>query len=476
MRKTKIVATIGPATRSDEKIDQLVRAGVDVVRLNFSHGTAAEHAAAVTAVRRAAQHHERSVAILQDLQGPKIRTGALKDDKPVVLTAGQALIITTEACVGTADCISTSYEALPDDVKRGDRILLSDGLIALQVVSSAGTQVITQVVNGGILKAHQGINLPGVALSAPAVTEKDLQDLQFGLQQGVDFITLSFVRKASDVARVRQIMAQAGKRVPVVAKIERAEALEDLPAILAQADVIMVARGDLGVEMPAEEVPIIQKQIIEAANEAGVPVITATQMLESMIHHPRPTRAEVSDVANAIIDGSDAIMLSAETAIGEYPLEAVQMMSRIAEVAETSGRHGDWVQQRRWRVPATPGPARSIAAAARTLAEEETVAAICVFTLSGETARWIANQRPGVPIIAFTPSQATFRKMSLYWGVLPRMAAFSTDQDVLLDIMRPVVHQVVGPEAMSVLLIGGHPLAAGASTNFIKIQSLKPEP
>ncbi len=472
MRKTKIVATIGPATHSAEMIRQLIAAGVDVIRLNFSHGRAADHAVALSHVRRAAAAAGRVVAILQDLQGPKIRTGMLAQNVPVMLMEGQDLVITTAACSGSAQRVSTTYAALPQDVHPGDRILLSDGLIALEVLDSSATEVKTRVLNGGLLKEYQGINLPGVALSAPALTEKDRTDLSFGLEHGVDYITLSFVRQASDIAEVKALMQAQGVQIPVVAKIERAEALQDLPAILDLADAIMVARGDLGVEMPPEEVPVIQKQLIEAANEAALPVITATQMLESMIQQPRPTRAEVSDVANAIIDGSDAIMLSAETAIGAHPLAAVEMMVRIAKIAETSGRHGAMDKPRRWAITPPRSPAQAIAAAARTYTEQQRVAAICVFTLSGETARLVAHQRPRVPILAFTPSQETLRKMALFWGVIPMLTHFTPDAAALWQHVKPAVRRLLQETSGQVLLIGGHPFGTGATTNLIKIQNL----
>ncbi len=338
MRKTKIVATIGPASSSEERLEALIRAGMDVARLNFSHGTHEQHAAAFTAIRAVSARLGRAVAILQDLSGPKIRTGALAGGKPVLLVDGAEVTITTEPVVGTASLLATTYPHLADDLHPGDRVLLADGLMELTVLSSQAGLVRCRVVHGGLLGEHKGINLPGVRLSAPAVTEKDADDLAFGVSLGVDYLAVSFVRQAEDLRQVRHLLREHGADTPVIAKIEKPEAVKNLDAILGACEGVMVARGDLGVEVSPEKVPMLQKQIIEAANRHGDLVITATQMLESMVSNPRPTRAEASDVANAILDGTDAVMLSAETAVGQYPVEAVDMMSRIALEAEASGR------------------------------------------------------------------------------------------------------------------------------------------
>ncbi len=329
-RRTKIVATLGPATDTPEALRALIGAGMDVARLNLSHSTHAEHARRVAMVRAEAAQAGRSVGILMDLQGPKIRTGSLVGDQPVELRAGQRITITTAPVEGTAERVSTTYEALPHDVQPGDRVLVSDGLIELRVLEASGAEVACEVVYGGTLRAHQGINLPGVQVSASSLTPKDAEDLRFGLCQGVDYVALSFVRQPSDVVSLKDLIASLGANTPVISKQEKPEALDHLDGILAVSDGVMVARGDLGVEMPPERVPAAQKSIIRAANRAAIPVITATQMLESMITSPQPTRAEVSDVANAILDGSDAVMLSGETAIGRYPLRAVEFMARIA--------------------------------------------------------------------------------------------------------------------------------------------------
>ena len=472
MRKTKIVATLGPASREPAILEALIEAGMNVARLNCSHGTHEEHAATIADLRRVAGRKHTPIAILLDLQGPKIRTGKLKGDKAVELKAGEVFVITTAECSGDAHKVSTSYEALPGDVRPGDRILLSDGLMEVRVVKVVDQEVITEVVSGGMLRNHQGINLPGVALSAPALTGKDREDLAFALAQDVDLVTLSFVRHAADIREIKSIISAAGKNTPIVAKIERAEALEELPEILAEVDIVMVARGDLGVELPPEQVPILQKQLIEAANEAGRPVITATQMLESMTYSPRPTRAEASDVANAIIDGSDAVMLSGESAVGRYPVETVAMMARIAEVAEASERHGDLVSSRRWSIERGKSAPPAIAAAAATIVKQLPIAAICVFTLSGNTARLISQQRPKAPIFAFTSDQYTWRRMNLMWGVIPQLVEFSGDMETLWERVQPLIRRHIPQAEAEVILVGGHPFGAGSSTNLLKIQSL----
>ncbi|MDR7386923.1 MAG: pyruvate kinase, partial [Armatimonadota bacterium] len=335
-RRTKIVATIGPATGEPDRLRALVEAGVDVMRFNFSHGTREEHRRWIQLVRRFSAELGRPVAILQDLQGPKIRVGELRDHRPVVLEEGSEVVIGAHTEGGTAQRLSVTYPELVREVRAGDRILLADGELELAVTSVGPQEVRARVVRGGLLEEHKGINLPGVTLRAPALTDKDVEDLRFGLEAGVDFVALSFVRRAEDVVQARELMERLGRTVPLVAKLEKAEAVDHLEEIMQASDGVMVARGDLGVELAPERVPTLQKHIIRRANELGIPVITATQMLESMVDHPRPTRAEASDVANAILDGTDAVMLSAETAAGRYPLEAVRMMDRIAVEVEAA--------------------------------------------------------------------------------------------------------------------------------------------
>jgi pyruvate kinase len=469
MRRTKIVCTIGPSTSSPEMIARLIAAGMDVARLNFSHGTHADHAQRIKLLREAARQADRPLGILQDLQGPKIRTGKLKDGQPVQLRAGDRFVITTHEIVGTAERVSTTYQALPHDVEPGDRILLSDGLIELRVIGETHDEVETTVIFGGELRENQGINLPGVKVSAPALTEKDIADLEFGLAQGVDYIAISFVRRAADLEDVKARIKAAGKSTPVCAKIEKPEALDDLTAILEIADAIMVARGDLGVEMAPEQVPVVQKQLIDAAGSAGVPVITATQMLDSMIRNPRPTRAEASDVANAIIDGTDAVMLSGETANGLYPIESVEMMSRIAEAAEASGRHGDHLTEPTLSI-ASHSVADAISAAACAIVQVLPVRAIIPFTMSGKTALMVANLRPVVPILAFTPSMEVYNALTLVWGVTPIMCDYIDRLDALgAKVNELLVARGFAKPGDQVVVAGGHPIAARGATNFVKV-------
>ncbi|PMP84178.1 MAG: pyruvate kinase [Roseiflexus castenholzii] len=473
MRRTKIVATIGPVSSSPEMIERLLTAGMDVARLNFSHGTHEEHAQRIQVLRDIAARKERPLALLQDLQGPKIRTGPLVDRKPVMLRAGDRFTITTRNVPGTASLVSTTYAALPRDVHPGDRILISDGLIEAQVVRVSGSEVETEIVVGGELRENQGINLPGVEVSAPALTDKDRSDLRFGLAHGVDYVALSFVRRASDLLEIKAQIAAAGASTPVIAKIEKPEALREFEAILEAADGIMVARGDLGVEMPPEQVPIVQKQLIEAANMAGKPVITATQMLDSMIRNPRPTRAEASDVANAIIDGTDAVMLSGETATGAYPVEAVRMMARIAEVTEASGRRGDHSHESIWRFHEQPTVAAAISAAVHAIVQTLPVTSIVAFTMSGNTARLIARQRPKTPIFAFTPSDVVCRRLNLIWGVTPILSPYVDRLDDLENAVRSTLlglgYARLGDQ---IAITGGHPIAARGATNFVKVTRL----
>jgi pyruvate kinase len=415
MHRSKIVATIGPASRDPRVLEQLLRAGVDVVRLNFSHGEPAEHLAVAQAAREIAQTTGCPLAVLQDLSGPKIRTGRVA--QPVELRAGETVVVTTDQSVeGGPGRLSTSYEALPRDVKPGDRILLDDGRVELRVTATRGREVETTVVHGGRLGSHKGMNLPGVDLSAPALSEKDRRDLEFGVRHGFDYVALSFVRRAADVEETKRLIQSLGGSAPVIAKIEKPEAVDVLPAIVEAADGIMVARGDLGVELSTEQVPTLQKRIIEMANAAGKVVITATQMLESMVENPRPTRAEASDVANAILDGTDAVMLSGETSIGQFPAEAVATMARIAEYTE---------QQYAPRPPVRSVghegtlAARSLARVANAVAEELGCKLIVAFTKSGSTARLLSSYRPRATIAAITFDEETYRRLALWWGVLP---------------------------------------------------------
>lgn len=468
MRRTKIVATVGPASREPAILSKLIDAGVDVVRLNFSHGEHAEHLAVIQFVREYSQRIGRAVALLQDLSGPKIRTGKLVDGKPVELVPGRAIRITTdETIAGTAFRISTTYDPLPRDVKPGDRILMDDGNLSLRVTAVHGEEVVAEVVDGGWLKPNKGMNLPGVSLSTPALTEKDKKDLAFGLPH-VDYVALSFVRRATDVEEIKALMASLGRQVPVIAKIEKREAIDDLAQILDTADGVMVARGDLGVELSTEEVPTLQKRIIEMANAAGKAVITATQMLESMVENPRPTRAEASDVANAILDGTDAIMLSAETAAGRHPVAAVETMSRIARYTEE--HYG-------LRPPArvTGGGshvASSLSRVARMVAEELDCRLIVVFTESGTTAHLASCYRPHSPISAVTFNDDTYRRLALWWGVIPlRMAAANTTDDMIVAGEALLKERGLVRSGDVVLMLAGQALAAGA-TNMLRVHTI----
>jgi pyruvate kinase len=466
-RRTKIIATVGPASDSPAMLERLMEVGVDLFRLNFSHGSHAEKGDIAGLIRRLAERHGRSVAILADLQGPKIRTGRMQNGA-IPLTKGDMLDITTEEVVGRPGLISTLYKALPHDVKPGSRILLDDGLIELKVQHVSGATVHCVVAEGGILKDLKGINLPGVSVSAPSLTGKDRIDLEFCLRLGVDFIALSFVRKSSDVEEVKRIMYEQGINIPVVAKIEKPEALRNFNAILKHADAVMVARGDLGVEIAAERVPLIQKKIIRSCNVAGKPVITATQMLESMISHPRPTRAETSDVANAILDGADAVMLSGETASGQFPVEAVRTMVKIAIDVERSELQRPPLS----RETHSGNIAEAVAEAACQAAASLKAKAIVVFTHSGSTAALISKFRPHLPIIAFTPLPAIQRRLALCWGVRAFPIGFmeGTDQQI-----RAVEDTLLGNgfrKGDVVVITMGVPLEARGSTNLLKVHKL----
>ncbi len=437
---------------------------MDVARLNFSHGTHEEHAKCISLLRTASAEMKKTIAILADLQGPKIRTSALAGGGPVLLRAGQQFTITTAKVLGDSTRVSTVFEPLPREVKPKDRILLSDGLIELRVRQVRRTEVICDVVNGGALGENKGINLPGVKLRVPALTAKDRADLRFALQEGADYIAVSFVRRPEDVALAKQLIRAAKKDTPVIAKLEKPEAIENLEAILRVADGVMVARGDLGVEMNPEQVPVVQKQIIARAREFRRPVITATQMLESMTENPRPTRAEASDVANAIFDGSDAVMLSAETASGRYPVESVSMMARIIEAAEGSIReYSRPIPQERLKV------AETVAELVCHASRELHMKLIVVFTHSGFTARLISRYRPQVPVIALTPEQETLRRMALIWGVLPLESRDQQRIDTLAEATeKKLLQERLVKKGDVIGIVAGTPMGVRGTTNFMK--------
>jgi len=467
--RTKIVATLGPASDPPGRLRQLIEAGVDVFRLNFSHGTQGDHALRIARVRRLARRLRANVCILQDLQGPKIRTGRLKGGGPVLFERGHHITITTRPLIGDAQRVSTSYRGLPGDVRPGDRVLLDDGLLELKVLGKTGHDVRCEVTVGGPLSEHKGINLPGVFVSAPAMTRKDRRDLAFGIKQGVDAVALSFVRRAADVAALRRAIRRQGAAALVVAKIEQPEAVHDLAGILDASDAVMVARGDLGVEMPPEQVPVLQKRIIREARARGKPVIVATQMLESMVRNPRPTRAEASDVANAIFDGADAVMLSAETSVGCYPLEAVEMMTRIARAAETVVVHERETCRQEGATLSIPA---AVADAAVHAAEDVGASAIVVFTISGATARLVAQRRPSCAIHAFSPDPATCRRLALVWGVEAHAAPMAASTDQLVGRATRLLRRAGSVRKGEVLVFVGGATPLPGATNAVKVLRL----
>src|SRR5271166_5468173 len=465
-RQAKIVCTIGPASDTEEMMRELMLRGMNVARLNFSHGSHEDHARVIRRLRKVSRELERTICILQDLQGPKIRTGRLKDRTPIVLEKGRSVTITAKDIMGTAELISTTYQGLARDVKPGEHILLSDGRIELIVRQVSDGDVICEALNGGTLGEHQGINLPGTNVSIPSLTGKDEKDLAFGLKHAVDVIAISFVRTADDVVRARRAIAARGGVAPLIAKLEKPQAIENLEAILEVANGVMVARGDLGVEVAPEKVPLIQKHVIRRALDFRKPVITATQMLESMTENPRPTRAEASDVANAIFDGTDAVMLSGETAAGKFPREAVEMMARIVTEAEAHPFPPLLPEHRPdRRLSVAETICESMAQAARDL----NIRAIAVFTETATTARMLSKYRPAADIYAFTHFETVCNRMNLLWGVTPlrcparlsaaHMAEFAEQELLRLQALSP--GDVFG-------LIAGTTSTAGA-TNFMRL-------
>ncbi|HEY5184028.1 MAG TPA: pyruvate kinase [Actinomycetes bacterium] len=467
MRRAKIVCTLGPATSTLDAIRDLVAAGMDVARMNLSHGSYADHEAVYRAVRQASDESGRGVGILVDLQGPKIRLGNFAGG-PVLLSAGAQFTITTEDVPGTLDLVSTTYAGLPGDVTVGDRILIDDGKVAVEVVAVDGPRVVTTVIEGGMVSDHKGINLPGVAVSVPAMSEKDIEDLRWALRLRVDLIALSFVRSASDIDIVHDIMREEGVVLPVIAKIEKPQAVARLEEIVDAFDGIMVARGDLGVELPLEEVPLVQKRAVTLAREYAKPVIVATQMLESMIGASRPTRAETSDVANAILDGTDAVMLSGETSVGRYPTEAVRTMARIIEAVE-----------RETLVDLAPGQPRprtmagAICLAAARVGEAIGATSLVAFTETGASARRLAKYRSPIPLLAFTPTPSVRSQLALSWGIETFLVPSVTHTDdmvlqvdtALLDIGRCSVGD-------DVVIVAGAPPGIPGSTNALRVHKM----
>ena len=463
--RTKIVCTLGPSTSNDEAIRGLIEAGMNVARVNFSHGTHEQHAKTMAMVRRLAKEAKKPIAILGDLQGPRIRIGDLAN--PINLKVGEDVVLVHEGH-GSNGEIPVTYDQLAHDVRVGDRILVDDGLIELVALDVANERVKARVLNGGPLKSHKGMNLPGIQVSAPSITDKDAADIRFAVEQQVDYLALSFVRKAEDIQSLRKMIP---KFVLVVAKIEKDVALHNIEAIVRATDAVMVARGDLGVELPFEAVPGAQKRIIRLANKYGRPVITATQMLESMIEHPRPTRAEASDVANAIMDGTDAVMLSAETAAGAYPRLAVEAMTRIIKEIETHPPVAPFAGAEQGEGVVTT----EVAIAAATVAAVDMLGAplVVVFTKSGFSARVVSSKRPAVPILALTDEPRTYRQLALVWGVVPELVPHCADYDEMMDRTKTVVvHRELASSGDRIIVTAGVPFDMPGTTNLLKVETV----
>jgi pyruvate kinase len=463
-RRTKIVATLGPATGTDSQIATLLDAGVNVIRVNASHGTAEDRGRWITAVRRAAEAKDLPIAVLVDLQGPRIRVGNLPS--PRELVAGQIVTFAPES-LARGDELPTTYDLLAQDTRVGARILLNDGLLSVEVTAVDPPRVRGRVVDGGTLTAHKGMNLPGTHVSAPALTDKDREDVVDAVQWGADYLALSFVRRAEDVAELRKLVPPAMK---LVAKIEKAAALEDLERILVASDAVMVARGDLGVELPFEDVPLVQKRLIREANRQGKPVITATQMLESMVHAPRPTRAEASDVANAILDGTDAVMLSAETAMGDYPVEAVRAMDRIIRAMEPQALARE---ERRLAARDEVSVEGAIALGTTAVARMLKTPLIVTLTQGGFTTRKVAALRAQMPILAVTTQIATFRQLALVWGVTPVLVDRVPGYDAMLEVVRDLIlKRGYAARGDHIVMTAGVPWEVSGSTNLIKVEEV----
>jgi pyruvate kinase len=470
MRRAKIVCTLGPASSSPERIGELIDAGMDVARLNFSHADRKQHEETARVIRTEADRRGRAVAILLDLQGPKIRVGRFRQGS-VELKRGNSFTITTDIAVeGDATKVSTTYEGLPRDVKKGDQIMLDDGYLQLEVTEVHASSVVTRVVHGGILRNNKGINLPHVDVSAPTLTDKDRHDLAYGVRIGVEYIALSFVRSADDVRMARELATVDDYRVPIIAKIERPQAIDRLDEIVEASDGIMVARGDLGVELGPEKVPLLQKRIIETTNRKGKLVITATQMLESMMTNSRPSRAEASDVANAVLDGTDALMLSGETAVGAFPVETVRTMSRIISEIEESAYY-----RHRLDTPVLdlPVSANAVAHAAVIAAQQMNLATIAVVSESGGAARLMSEYRPAARILALTTNEITYRRLALYWGVTPILVSPTATTDEMIGRVEAVLRERhLAEPGEHVVLTMGVPVGSGESTNLLKIHRM----
>jgi pyruvate kinase len=467
---TKIVATIGPASDSPEVLRQLLLAGMNVARLNFSHGKYEDHAERIQRLRSASAELDLPLMLLQDLQGPKIRVGDLPESG-IMLNPGESLtLVPVEEDQGKPNTVGIDYPYVAEEAEVGTQVLLDDGLLELRVEKVEGKTVQCQVIKGGVLKSHKGVNFPTLNLRLPSMTDKDKRDLDFGIEQGVDIISLSFVRKPEDIQLLKTLLKEKGADIPVLAKLEKPQAIANLEAIVDECDAIMVARGDLGVEMRPEQVPLIQKQIIQLCNQKGIPVINATQMLDSMIHNPRPTRAEASDVANAVMDGTDAVMLSGESAVGDYPVESVQMLARIATTVEPSIQFVNYPPNR-------AGDADAISEALHAI--DETIDLQCIVTLTetGYTAKMASEERLKAPIVAYTPDPKTYRRLSLNWGVRPVLSHFpqTSLEEVLPHIEADLIQRNFVMKGDKVLIMGGVPMGESGGTNFLKIHTITQE-
>jgi len=467
MPKTKIVCTIGPACANEETLASMIRNGMYIARLNFSHGTHPAHAEMIRMVRNASRETGIPVAILQDLGGPKIRVGEI-EPPGIQLKTGERLVLTIEPVIGRGNRVSVSYTHLPSDVSRGDVILLADGLMEMVVVHTTKTEIHCDVITGGTLTSHKGINLPSGTIRTPSLTDKDIEDLAFGLEQDVDYVAMSFVRSADDVSKVKAIIREAGKDTPVIAKIEKHEALVDIDRIIEVSDGIMVARGDLGVEIPLEKVPGTQKMLVQKGNQAGKPVIIATQMLRSMVDSPRPTRAEATDVANAVFDGADALMLSEETASGNYPDKAVEYMARIARISEEN-----YPYEKSFQAILEKRVSESVAHATCILANHLQAELIIATTKSGFTASQISRFRPKSRIIALSPEEKTVRRLTLFWGCTPSYVPYTADTDQMFEsVSQFAIDTNFAKKGDLVVITAGHPLWESGTTNMITVRRL----
>ncbi|MGW5383792.1 pyruvate kinase [Nocardia sp. NPDC003963] len=469
MRRTKIVCTLGPATATEERIRELVESGMDVARLNFSHGEHSDHAENYKKVRQACDDLGRAVGILADLQGPKIRLGRFAEER-TVWANGETVRITVDDIVGSHDRVSTTYKQLAADAKSGDRLLVDDGKVGLEVIRVEGNDVVCEVTEGGPVSNNKGVSLPGMDVSVPALSEKDIEDLEFALNLGVDFIALSFVRSPSDIELVHDVMDRVGRRVPVIGKLEKPEAIDNLEAVVLAFDAVMVARGDLGVELPLEQVPIVQKRAIQMARENAKPVIVATQMLESMIENSRPTRAEASDVANAVLDGADAVMLSGETSVGKYPIETVRTMARIVHAVETESTSVPPLTH-------TPRTKRGVISyAARDIGERLNAKALVAFTQSGDTVRRLARLHTPLPLLAFTPLPEVRSQLALTWGTETFIVPTVDSTDAMIkQVDQALLSMNRYRKGDLVVIVAGSPPGTVGSTNLIHVHRIGEE-